>query len=167
MYDYLASRRSHFRGLPLTVNVARNGGSQLEFYLGRQLSDHGNITFPLKSDDPSALRIICNALHSKPTTERLSLPLVIQAAEVCDYYDLSQALETWSKQWILWEILSTEADVRAKMVAVSHAFNNEDIFYWQSLRLLCKSTASDFEVFEQNCFTICFPERLIGDQQPV
>ena len=74
-----------------------------EWREGKQLAEQGHLSHALEEVEVDALRYICFALHQRQV---LTLPLLEdleQIAEICDYYDLSHALQKASNL----EILST------------------------------------------------------------
>lgn len=56
-------------------------------------------TIRLPDDDPEAMLWLCKAFHLKQTHSEVSFPLLEKLAILCDKYDMSLALASWSEVW--------------------------------------------------------------------
>lgn len=125
----------------------------------------GLITINLPEDDPEAMAWIFNTLHFRQQmTSEVSFPLLEKLAVVCDKYDMSVALGSWSEVWLSRFTGSKDGeDCFAKMLWISHAPGNHHAF-WRISRDMIRAFSTD-ELREQvNMIKdSSLPEAVIGE----
>ncbi|MCJ1453530.1 hypothetical protein MMC28_003877 [Mycoblastus sanguinarius] len=113
------------------------------FAEGHALSDKNNESVPsisLPDDDPEAVIWLCNALHFRQNADEnlFCFPLLEKMAHLCDKYDLSGALSSWSHVWMQkWPGSKNGLDSYPKMLWIAYAFRH-DLAFWRITRDLIR-----------------------------
>lgn len=108
------------------------------FEEGRKLSAAGKVEVPLPEDDPTAFEVVLNIIHgrNKLVPRVLSLELLTSVSLLVDKYQMAEAVECFSDNWIgaLIEDLpqaytsETESESVLLWLQVSWVFEKDEIF---------------------------------------
>ena len=94
----------------------------------------------LLNDDPVAMTWVCQALHHhESVTENVSIDFLTKIAMICDKYDLSRALRSWSEAWL--QFSQPEDSVHhawTQHLRCAAALGSHKHFHTSSLELLCR-----------------------------
>ena len=119
-------------------------------------------TISLPEDDFEAMVLICKVIHFQYTLDLklLTLPLLQKVAVLCDKYDLSRALASWSRGALQKMSLPCKNDL-AKLW-ISYALNQDDGF-WEVSRELIRSRGKLEKIASSSqSLGILLPESLLG-----
>lgn len=138
-----------------------------KFAEGCALSDKNPISVPtinFPNDDPEAMIWLCEAFHFKhPETMGLEFPLMKEIAILCDKYDMSKALRSWSELWMKFWTGSTKGpDEPLQMLWISYVFDNNPTFYAVCANMVELYSAEDLARIGDRLKDNILPDRIVG-----
>ncbi len=136
-----------------------------KFTESRSLADSTEVPqIPFPEDNPEAMVWLCQALHfKKRPTDEISFPLVKDLAVLCDKYDLSIALGSWSELWMQkWRGSVQGADHFPQMLWISYALDHQNRFWEMSRALKRVYTSKDLVLASKELTTGILPDRVLG-----
>lgn len=97
------------------------------------LSNHGASNKPrisLPNDDVDAFTLICNVIHYRVTEvpEKLSMSCLENVAIICDKYDMTRSLMSWSTIWLRAGIESCAPKDFSKLLLAAYILDTPEMF---------------------------------------
>ena len=132
-------------------------------YFAEGQAKNPSITLP--EDDVEAMSWLCKALHFKlSANERLiSFGLGRKLATLCDKYDTSVAISSWSATWMQNWKGSVDGDISyATLLYMSYAFGNHEAFWCTSRDIMQYYTTNGMKQIAHELQSEILPYRLLG-----
>ena len=132
-------------------------------YFAEGQAKNPSITLP--EDDVEAMTWLCKALHFKLTAnERLiSFGLGRKLATLCDKYDTSVAISSWSAMWMQNWKGSVDGNISyATLLHMSYAFGNHEAFWCTSRDVMQYCTTDGTKQIASELQSEILPYRLLG-----
>lgn len=118
----------------------------------------------LPEDDASAMIHFCRALHLNLNIneEIITFEICLILANLCDKYDTSRALGSWSQLWMNpWKDSLRDETPFYEPLYIARAFNNHRVF-WSMTRDIMRYYSTDTKCFIDELTMERLPDRLIG-----
>lgn len=104
----------------------------------------------LPDDDGDAFTIICNVVHYRVTEVPEALPLscLENVAIICDKYDMTRSLMSWSRIWLRAGIESSAPEDFNKLLLIAYILDIPETFSKLSWEIIIRQAGSSVELPE-------------------
>ena len=118
----------------------------------------------LHDDNAEAMLWLCKTLHFKQDLNvAIDFSLLKELAILCDKYELTSVLYSWSHAWFQhWPGSLHGNDKQAEMLWISYALGNEKCFWRTSRDIMQSSTTEELAALKNNPLSLMLPDGVLG-----